>query len=784
LESYFSKYYNKLKYPKASDKEEGLRNAQVGAIHSISAYFTINISKAAIVVMPTGSGKTGVLMITPYLLGSNKVLVVTPSQLVRSQIVDEYSNLKTLVDINVLPQNTRKPKVYEMKKLFSEEQVQDIFAADVVVATPQGGVTISNANEIKSKFDLVLIDEAHHVPAKTWSEILENMNEAKQVLFTATPFRMDNKSIRGRIIYNYPLSHAYRDGIFGEIQYIPIHLSEDKDKLIAKKAESIFLQDREKGFEHFLMVRTNSKPRAKELEELYNSETMLNLRRIDSSMSIKTVYRCVELLRKKELDGIICVDMLGEGFDFPNLKIAALHDPHKSLGSTLQFIGRFARTNASNIDVAKFIAMNDEELLIENTALYKSDSIWQEIIIDLSENRISREESEKEYISEYVDHTKNEPDLEVNLSLHTIRPNCHAKLYKIEGFNLHSIFPKICNIIHGPFTNTDDNTVVAIGKGYESPKWYTGDLIRNEENFLYVIHYQSTTKILFIYSQVKSEFIYEKIAESFSMSYKKVPKHEMNRVLGNLNDFEIFNSGMQNRFNESGESYRISAGSDVSQAIDPSTGKLYSVGHVFCKAFSDEKQITIGYSSGSKVWSSAYAPLKDYILWCDLNGAKIFNSDIVVKTKTNYDFLPIPMRLENYPINVFMVDFSGDTYTNPSLVYDKEFEKPIGLITDFDLNVIDVSEKVITIAISMDGIIQIAKCNIDGKYKIEEERIMVFEGRNKIPLSRYLDEYSLIFRTTDDVMIQGIEITKGDPDAITFSSANIHPIPWKEKYNT
>lgn len=38
---------------------------------------------------------------------------------------------------------------------------------------------------------------------------------------------------------------------------------------------------------------------------------------------------------------------------------------------------------------------------------------------------------------------------------------------------------------------------------------------------------------------------------------------------------------MQNRFNESGESYRISAGSDVSQAIDPSTGRLYSAGHVF-----------------------------------------------------------------------------------------------------------------------------------------------------------------------------------------------------------
>ena len=49
--------------------------------------------------------------------------------------------------------------------------------------------------------------------------------------------------------------------------------------------------------------------------------------------------------------------MLGEGFDFPNLKIAAIHSPHKSLVSTLQFIGRFARTNAENIGTAKFIAM-------------------------------------------------------------------------------------------------------------------------------------------------------------------------------------------------------------------------------------------------------------------------------------------------------------------------------------------------------------------------------------------------------------------------------------------
>src|SRR5690606_35923686 len=50
-------------------------------------------------------------------------------------------------------------------------------------------------------------------------------------------------------------------------------------------------------------------------------------------------------LLRGELDGIVCVDMFGEGYDFPKLKIAALHAPHRSLVPTIQFIGRFARTN-------------------------------------------------------------------------------------------------------------------------------------------------------------------------------------------------------------------------------------------------------------------------------------------------------------------------------------------------------------------------------------------------------------------------------------------------------
>src|SRR3546814_4344447 len=48
-------------------------------------------------------------------------------------------------------------------------------------------------------------------------------------------------------------------------------------------------------------------------------------------------------LRRFESRIIVCVDMLGEGFDLPELKIAALHDHHKSIAVTIQFVGRFTR---------------------------------------------------------------------------------------------------------------------------------------------------------------------------------------------------------------------------------------------------------------------------------------------------------------------------------------------------------------------------------------------------------------------------------------------------------
>jgi len=778
--SYFSELYNDVKYPIASDSSVGLRNAQIGAIHAIAAHSTIEPLDAAVIVMPTGSGKTTVLMLVPYVLQKTKVLVVTPSAMVRGQIAEDYEQLKTLKQIGVFDETVLPPTVYEVEHVFSEDQVDLISRADVVVASHQVAASISE-NEIKNLFDYVVIDEAHHVPAPTWQRILSNMSHAASLLVTATPFRLDKKEIHGSHIYNYPLSKAYRDGIFGSITFIPIDEAPDKDRLIAIEAERVLLNDRDNGYEHYLMVRTDTKEKAKELETLYQEITSLRLKRIDSSMSYGTIKRTIKALKEKSLDGIICVDMLGEGFDFPNLKIAAIHEPQKSLASTLQFIGRFARTNAENIGTAKFIAMNDEALRIENRNLYTSDAIWQDMIIEMSEDRINYDLENSEAIKQF---TRPENGQEI-ISLHNVRPNCHAKVYRATTFSVEGTFPENLGVGVNIYRSSDTNTVIGIATINDVPLWLEGDQAVNTEFNLYIVHFQVETGLLFIYSQLKTENIYESIAECFTDTHAKIPRDEMNRVLAGFSSYEFFNTGMQNRYAEAGESYRIYAGSNTAASINETTGKMLSAGHAFCKVAQDGTESTIGYSSGSKFWSSSYLPIPEYITWCDTFGKKIIDKRITVKTNTNYDRLPIPSGIHNYDGRILFCFFSENTYLSPPSLRIKDHVEKCGLLTDIDLKVVGITPAFDAIVFDavFNDVSERFTCNTSGVYASETNLIICRDGARATSLSDYFTSNPLLFKASDDTVYYGHEVLRGNTEFEKYDQSRIIGMDW-EKYKT
>ncbi|MBQ9713967.1 MAG: DEAD/DEAH box helicase family protein [Clostridia bacterium] len=773
--SHFSNLYNQLHYPIDSDDSIGLRNAQLGALHAIASHSTLEPLDTTVIVMPTGSGKTTVLMLAPYVLCKKKVLIVTPSAMVREQIAEEYKTLKTLKNIGVFDKDVKPPTVFEAEHILREDQVANIASADVIVASQKVAASISEC-EIKLLFDYVIIDEAHHVPAPTWQKIILNMNHAASLLVTATPFRLDKKEIQGTHIYNYPLSKAYRDGIFGTISFIPIDEAPDKDKLIALEAERVLLNDIAEGYDHFLMVRTDTKEKAKSLETLYKELTSLKLKRIDSSMSYRTIKHTLKLLKERQLHGIICVDMLGEGFDFPNLKIAAIHEPQKSLASTLQFVGRFARTNTDNIGTAKFIAMNNENLQIENHKLYTSDAVWQDMIIEMSEEKINGQLTNNEIIKNFS-RPKNAQE---TISLHNIRPNCHAKVYKVTGFDLNATFPNDLSVGENIYRSSDTNTIVGIATQKATPLWLEGGQAVNTEVNLFIVHYQTETKLLFIYSQLKTEVVYDAIASSFCQSHSKIARDEMNRVLADFSSYEFFNTGMQNRYAETGESYRIYAGSNTAASIDENSGMMLSAGHAFCKVTRNGVDSTIGYSSGSKLWSSEYLAIPEYIAWCDLFGKKIANSSLTVKTNTNYDKLPIPSRINKYGTNILFGFFHEKTYISPPILRKNNSEDKICVLTDATIKIIETSTngESILFEIIYEDIIQKMSCNIAGEYSSEADYFFCRNGTHSIKLSDYFNENPLIFKTDNDTIYSGNEVLCGNVQLEKYDINQIEVFDW------
>lgn len=749
---YFIDNYGKINFPIAKDNAaKGLRNAQLGAIHAISSHFTLYHNEPALVVMPTGSGKTAVLNLSAYELRANRVLVISSSVMVRGQIFEEFSTLKTLKASSVFHKDLPLPNVIEVKSpIKSIEEWENFKNYDVVIGIPNSINEGINEEFTPSTdlFDLVLVDEAHHVPAYTWSNIVKTFAGSKKVFFTATPFRRDKKEIEGRLAYYYPLSKAYEDKIFGDIGYYPVVTDEaNVDLAIARETEKTFNKDKAAGLVHSIMVRTETKNEAESLAKLYSENTALKLKKVDSSVTYNSIKKTIEKLKYGELDGVICVDMLGEGFDFPNLKIAAIHSPKKSLANTLQFIGRFARTNAENIGEAKFLAIpNDIE--IGKKKLYEEGAIWNDIIKNLSEEVIEEEDEIKSVLDTFENETL--PTSNDEISFYNINPYCHVKVYKAGGIKLQATIDISGQDIIYHSVSEEYNSVIFITKEVQRPKWMSTDDLINVNYFFFFVFYDEKTGLLFIHSSIKTNQFYDELVEMFSTGgYSRISKRQLNKVLVEISNPEFFNIGMQNKTASSGESYRIIAGPNAENTIKKSHGKNYANGHVFMKGMSEGVGVTVGYSSGSKVWSNAYEKIPELIKWCKKIGEKIV-SDKEVKTNTGFDNLPIGQVVESFPLSAHSANWNGETFSeHPFLLVvqdDEQVEKY--QLLEFSIEVCkDLSDlQTISIDLIVDARTIPLKYDFQNYFQyreVQENQYIIDGSSHSTPLLEYLNDTPL-----------------------------------------
>jgi len=362
------------------ENNERLREPQRHAHRAVRQHFSKS-NDPAIIQIPVGCGKTGLIATLPFGIAQGRVLVITPNLTIRKGVAEslDFTNPKnfwrrtaTLHDFSAGP--------YAAVLDGVDANLHDCNESHFVVTNIQQ--LASSADRWLPQFppnffDMILIDEGHHNIAPSWAKVFEKFPSAKVVSLTATPFRSDGIRPIGKVIYRYPFARAMVHGYIKQIHSTNVAPSElyftyrddvkrhTLEEVLELREEAWFrrgvalspecnrhivdaslkylnlMRDRS-GFRHQLIAVACSVDHAKEVRSLYEQRGY-SAREIHSDMDDEEQDGVISSLSKGKLDVVVQVQMLGEGFDHPPLSVAAIFRPFRSLSPYIQFIGRVMR---------------------------------------------------------------------------------------------------------------------------------------------------------------------------------------------------------------------------------------------------------------------------------------------------------------------------------------------------------------------------------------------------------------------------------------------------------
>ena len=634
---------NKFYFIEETEFNNGLRKPQLGALHSIAAYFSLEKNTdAATIVLPTGTGKTEVMLSTLVYMKLKKVLIIVPSTALREQTVNKFCSLGCLIDIGVLSKDILLPYVSVLRGgINSIDEAESLIKESNVIISTVDSLNSSDGKVLDflcKNIETLFVDEAHHISAKTWSAIKEKFKGKKILQFTATPFRNDNKNLDGNIIYNYTVGEAQKAGYFKHINLIAIeeYFPDCVDEKIAKKAIEQLKKDLDSNFNHIVMARVNSIEHAEKLVKIYKqlaSEYQPIL--VHSGLGKLQTDKYIESLKNGHSKIVVCVNMLGEGFDLPNLKIAALHDVHKSLAITLQFVGRFIRSKLkSNIGEASVIVnVADPYVAEELQDLYSHEAEWDAVLSRLSENRIEEELTLQNVIQEL----KEKGSLHKYISLWNLRPSFSAMLFKAEAEDWQpelykKILPKNTTSWYSYSDREKLMVVLAIQK---SPViWGNYRDFCDSIYQVLIMKFDDTRKAVFVYSNDYDFFRTEILVENVcSNKCQLVSGRKIFNIFSKINHPLVKNLGTSQTGAISFTQY---FGPNVTEGLDKIQEESSNLMNLACIGYEYGNRILIGCSQKKgKIWSHSGGKITDWINWVQKYWDRIQEGNINDNTSDN-----------------------------------------------------------------------------------------------------------------------------------------------------
>lgn len=312
--------------------------------------------RSVMLQMPTGTGKTRLFAsiardIFDYGVSINKtfkVLILAHRKELIEQISDHIGQKYSLVHGLIIAQNIEQ-KRYSMQ----------------VGSVPTLCHRLDRWRD--KNFDVIIIDEAHHVKAKSYKKIIDLFPNAKILGVTATPYRLNHAGFRPEfddLIVSPSVSEFIRHGYLCEYDYYSIRPNSVLQKEIDtmkldfegdyKESEMMGVMDRDYIRADILnsyvryaggkkaIIYTINKEHSLHLAEKFNTAGIVSAA-IDSETPRNKRDELVNRFREGEIQVLFNVNIFSEGFDCPDVEVIQLARPTKSLSMYLQQVGRGLR---------------------------------------------------------------------------------------------------------------------------------------------------------------------------------------------------------------------------------------------------------------------------------------------------------------------------------------------------------------------------------------------------------------------------------------------------------
>lgn len=341
------------------------------------------------IVLPVGCGKSGCITLAPFAFRAMRTLVVAPGVKIAQQLHDDFDPARQdmfYMKCRILDGQPY-PEPAEIRGRTTNRG--DLEDADVVLTNIQQLQGEENRwlqSLPDDFFDLILFDEGHHNVAQSWNTLKEKFPAARIVNFSATPLRADGQLMAGRILYSYPVFRAIQEGYVKRLKAVVLNprtlryvRREDGEEIEVNLDEVRRLGEQDADFRRSVVTSAESlntivdasirelnkrreaagENRLKIIASALNYEHCRQIVEAYQARALRADYvhsredsaaneRVMRRLENHELDVIVQVRKLGEGFDHPFLAVAAVFSVFSNLSPFVQFVGRIMRVIEQN----------------------------------------------------------------------------------------------------------------------------------------------------------------------------------------------------------------------------------------------------------------------------------------------------------------------------------------------------------------------------------------------------------------------------------------------------